>query len=600
MGRIAEEKLQQIRERVDIVEVVSRYLPLKRSGANHQGLCPFHGEKTPSFNVNSTRQIFHCFGCGVGGNVFSFLMRIEGLSFPEAARRLGEQVGIEIEEEQLTPAEEARRRELERLQRINEVAAEFYHRVLLEAPEGAPARSYLKRRGYDGEIARQFQLGFAPEGWEALKQHLESRGLDLGLARTLGLLREGKQGRGDYDQFRGRLMFPILDGYGKVAAFGGRVLDDSLPKYINSSESPVYHKGRTLYGLHQAKEGMRADGEVVVVEGYFDLLALAKAGLKNVVATCGTALTGEHARLLKRYAKRVVLLFDQDNAGRQATWRAMEALLPEQLSVAAAELDAGEDPDSFVARHGGELFRQRLAAARPVLEVFIEMVLAGAGGGAEATARAADDVLARLKLLPDEIERQLYLKELAARTGIDAATLARRARPERSFSPQAAPRAEPSAPATRPAPRPANRPDRLLRAQNLLLVLLLSDSEARPKALADGLEGLFADPDRRALAERLCALPAGAEAAALLDGEGLGEEQKAILSGILMEDPGLVTEDPERIFLDCRASVDTAALKQRSRELIGQIAAAEQDGDLARRDRLQQEFLTISGALRKR
>lgn len=599
MGRIAEEKIQQIRDRVDIVEVVSRYLPLKRSGANHQGLCPFHGEKTPSFNVNSPRQIFHCFGCGVGGNVFGFLMRIEGLSFPEAVRKLGEQVGIEIEEEQLTPAEEARRRELERLQRINEVAAEFYHQVLLEAPEGAPARSYLKRRGYDGEIARQFQLGFAPEGWEALKQHLEGRGLDLGLARTLGLLREGKQGRGDYDQFRGRLMFPILDGYGKVAAFGGRVLDDSLPKYINSSESPVYHKGRTLYGLYQAKEGMRAGGEVVVVEGYFDLLALAKAGLSNVVATCGTALTGDHARLLQRYAKRVVLLFDQDSAGRQATWRAMEALLPEKLSVAVAELEAGEDPDSFVARHGAEAFRQRLAAARPVMEVFIESVLAGAGSGAEATARAADELLGRLKLIPDEIERQLYLKELAGRTGIDAATLARRARPERSASP-AAPRGERPPAESRPAPRQASRPDRLLRAQNLLLVLLLSDPQLRPRALDEGLIGLFADPDRRALAERLCSLPAEAEAASLLDAEGLGDEQKAILSGILMEDPGLVTEDPERIFVDCRASVDAATLKQRSRELIGLIAEAEKQGDLARRDLLQQEFLAISSSLRKR
>jgi len=600
MGRIAEEKIQQIRERVDIVEVVSRYMPLKRSGANHQGLCPFHGEKTPSFNVNSPRQIFHCFGCGVGGNVFSFLMRIEGLSFPEAVKRLGEQVGIEVEEEQLSPAEEARRRELERLQRINEVAAGFYHQVLLEAPEGAVARSYLKRRGYDGDTARRFQLGFAPEGWEALKQHLEGRGLDLGLARELGLLREGKQGRGDYDQFRGRLMFPILDGYGKVAAFGGRVLDDSLPKYINSSESPVYHKGRTLYGLSQAKEGMRASGEVVVVEGYFDLLALDKAGVHNVVATCGTALTGEHARLLKRYAKRVVLLFDQDSAGRQATWRAMEALLPEQLSVAVAELEAGEDPDSCVASHGVEAFRKRLAQARPVMELFIETTLAGAGSGAEATARAADEVLGRLKLLPDEIERQLYLKELAGRTGIDAATLARRARPERRPPSAGAAPETPRPAAARPAARPAIRPDRLLRAQNLLLVLLLSDPAARSRAVAEGLLELFADPDRRVLAERLCALPTGVEAASLLDDDGLGEEQKAILSGILMEDPGLVTDDPERIFVDCRTSVDAATLKQRSRELIGQLVEAEKQGDLARRDQLNQELQRINNALKKR
>jgi hypothetical protein len=240
MGRIPEEKIQEIRERLDIVEVVSSYLPLKRSGANHQGLCPFHGEKTPSFNVNAPRQIFHCFGCGVGGNVFSFLMRMEGLSFPEAVRRLGERVGVEVEEETLSPVEEKRREEVERLVRINEVAADFYHRILLDEPEGAAARRYLRERGYDGEAARRFRLGYAPERWDALAKHLETKGFDPALVREkLGLVRPGRDGRSDYDLFRRRLLFPISDSRGQVVAFGGRVMDDSLPKYINSPESPV-------------------------------------------------------------------------------------------------------------------------------------------------------------------------------------------------------------------------------------------------------------------------------------------------------------------------------------------------------------------------
>ena len=260
-GRIPEEIIQEIRERTDIVEVVSGYLPLKRSGANHQGLCPFHGEKTPSFNVNSTRQIFHCFGCGVGGNVFAFLMQIEGLSFPEAVRRLGERAGVEVPEEAPSPTEQRRREEQERLVRINEVACDFYHRVLLEAPEGATARSYLRQRGYDGEVARRFRLGFAPDSWDALAKHLAQKGFDPELFRErLGLTRPGREGRGDIDLFRRRLLFPIFDLRGQVVAFGGRVLDDALPKYINSPESPIYHKGRTLFGLYQAREAMRREG----------------------------------------------------------------------------------------------------------------------------------------------------------------------------------------------------------------------------------------------------------------------------------------------------------------------------------------------------
>lgn len=599
-GRIAEEKIQEIRERSDIVEVVSSYLPLKRSGANHQGLCPFHSEKSPSFNVNSVRQIFHCFGCGVGGNVFSFLMRMEGLSFPEAVRRLGERVGVEVEAEALTPEDERRREESERLVRINEVACDFYHLVLLEAPEGAPGRRYLKERGYGGEIAREFRLGYAPERWEALAGHLAGKGFDPRWARDLlGLTRAGREGRGDYDLFRRRLIFPIYDLRGQVAAFGGRVLDDSLPKYINSPESPLYHKGRILFGLYQARERMRQGGEGIVVEGYFDQLALHRAGFANAVATCGTALTEEHARLLKRYAQRVLLLFDQDSAGRKATFRAMDVLLAEGLPAAVVELDAGEDPDSFLRKRGVEAFRERLAAARPVLEVFMEATLAAHGEGIEGRARAVAEIAAKLALLPSDIERSLYVKALAQRTGLAEDLLGSKARPRLRPAAQAA--VNPPGPAaarqrTGGAPGENRRPrdpGAASRAQDLLLQMLVGEARIRQQAAEVGAAALFLDEDRRIVAEKILSFDGRDGLESVLNDSLLSENQKAILSGILIRDEQLVAEDPERIFQDCRQTAARELQKVRSQELQLLIRQAEAAGEWERHSGLLRELTEL-------
>ncbi|WP_298038856.1 DNA primase [uncultured Desulfuromonas sp.] len=593
-GRIPEEKVDEIRERTDIVEVVSSYMPLKRSGANHQGLCPFHSEKTPSFNVNAPRQIFHCFGCGVGGNVFSFLMRMEGLSFPEAVRRLGERVGIEVEEQRLTPAEEQRRQERDRLSRVNEVAAEFYHQILLEDPQGGPARRYLKQRGYGGETARAFQLGFAPAEWEGLARHLEGKGFDPKVARQLGLIREGRQGRGDYDLFRNRLIFPIQDASGRVAAFGGRVLDDSLPKYINSSESPLYHKGQVLYGLFQAKEEMRRRDEVVVVEGYFDQLALHRAGFGHAVATCGTALTEEHGRLLKRYAKRVVLLFDQDRAGQQATFRAMDVLLGQGLTVAVAALEAGEDPDSFLQRHGDEGFAKRLEEARPVFEAYTDAVFAARGDSIEGKARAAEEVAGKMRLLSSDIERGLYLKALAERTGLDESLL--RTKMQRPNQKPAAVPPRPAAPAGAAAPREEGGPPRQRpkesKAQAWLLQLMAVDAGVRGRVGKEGAGELFIGPDHRAVAEAMleCS-PFSLEG--LLHGERLSEDQKAIVSGILIKDDGAFADNADELFEGCRRATEKTRLKLRCDELKNLMRQTEQEGDWERHAEHQREFFDI-------
>ena len=472
---IPEEKIQEIRDRIDIVEVVSSYLELKRSGVNHFGCCPFHHEKTPSFNVNSARQIFHCFGCGVGGNVFSFLMRIEGLSFPEAVRRLGERVGIEVADEDVSPEEQRRREQRERLYRINEVAGNFYHALLMEGPEGEIGRRYLKQRGYGRETAQQFQLGFAAGRWEGLAEHLAEKGFSGEEVRATGLTRQGN--RGDYDLFRNRLLFPIFDLRGRIIAFGGRVLDDGQPKYINSPESAIYAKGSVLYGHYQAKEAMRQQDAAIIVEGYFDQLALHRAGFRNAVATCGTALTREHGRLLKRYAAKVLLLFDQDSAGRTATFRAMDVLLAEGLNVSVVELAGGEDPDSFLKKEGAEAFQVRFKEARPVLDLFIQERLAAAGEDLGERARMVEEICSKVRLLPSEVERRLYLPLLAQRSGLQEDFLTRKVL-------GGGPTPEPGKRATaRPAPpvssRPAGPPpgsgDGLRKAQEWLLRLMFEE-----------------------------------------------------------------------------------------------------------------------------
>jgi DNA primase len=585
MSRINEDTVREIRERSDIVEVISSYLPLRRSGANYQGLCPFHQEKSPSFNVNAPRQIFHCFGCGEGGNVFSFIMRMEGLTFPEAVKRLGEKAGITVEETPVTPADRQRRDQREQLLRINEAACDFYHRLLLEDAAGAPGRRYLRQRGYEADIVKSFRLGFAPDQWEALVGHLVTQGFAKEDMRAAGLVREGSAGRNDRDLFHSRLLFPILDPEGRVVAFGGRVLDEGTPKYLNSPETPVYQKGRTLYGLYQGRDAIRQARAVLVVEGYFDLLALHRAGIANAVAACGTALTADHSRLLKRYAEKAVLVFDADKAGRQATFRAMDALLPEGLAVSAVALAAGEDPDSFLAGEGTAAFHARLAEARPALELYLDEQLLLHGDSVEGRSRAAEEVLLRIRRLPSDLERNLYLKQLAARTGLDEGLLQSKGR---------------GVVPSRPAPRPPSRArrgetDAATRTQTFLLRLMLANERARNRVKSEGTAVLFSSPVHREVADGLLAAEdaEGNLPAQLLDGLP-GIESQALLSGLMLaEDQEEWAADPERIFTDCRRAVAAGAQRQRLHELQELVREAAQAGDASAVEKYNRELVSV-------
>ncbi len=414
MGRIPEATIQEIRERVDIVGLISRYVDLKKAGRSFKGRCPFHEEKTPSFNVNPDRQAFYCFGCQVGGSAITFLMKHENLTFPEAARSLASEHGIEIPE-----SESGERGISEKIYTANQLAQDFYRTSLAES-DGVPARKYLEERGVDAETIEQFGIGYAPNRWDGLHGELKRKQVAPGLAVDAGLLvaREGREGC--YDRLRGRVVFPICDVRGRIAGFGGRaIFQDQQPKYLNTPESPVFHKRNAFYGFPQALEAMRKTGRAVVCEGYFDRIALARAGMGEAVATCGTALTEGHGTQLARRVQEIVLLFDGDIAGQNAIEKALEALSPTGLRIRAALLPAGEDPDSFLRDRGGDALRTLVDRAPDAIEVVIQRAL-GRGYATPAEKSAAVNAAAPfIALVRDPVERIEWARRLALVTDAD-------------------------------------------------------------------------------------------------------------------------------------------------------------------------------------
>ncbi|MDD5295482.1 MAG: DNA primase [Rhodocyclaceae bacterium] len=360
--------IQDLLARADIVDVVERYVPLKKAGANYQACCPFHNEKSPSFTVSPTKQFYHCFGCGAHGSAIGFLMEYAGLSYPDAIRDLAAKLGLAVPEERSAP-DPARQEKSASLVEVMARAARFYREQLKQSPR---AIEYLKGRGLTGEVAARFGIGYAPDDWSSLKQVFPR--YDVPELLEAGLVIENDSGR-RYDRFRDRIMFPILDGKGNVVGFGGRILDKGEPKYLNSPETPLFEKGRELYGLPQAQRTIRSEGTVIVVEGYMDVVALAQFGVGNAVATLGTATTPNHVHKLLRLAERVVFCFDGDAAGRKAAWRALEASLeqlPDGKSAAFLFLPPEHDPDSFVRAFGPDAYAEQAAKALPLTDFLLQ------------------------------------------------------------------------------------------------------------------------------------------------------------------------------------------------------------------------------------
>jgi DNA primase len=376
-GLFSSANLEQIRAASDIVDVIGSYLPLKRAGANFVALCPFHKEKTPSFNVNPNRQIFHCFGCHKGGDVFTFVKEYENVDFPEAVRRLADRAKIPLEHEK-NAGEQQSRHIKERLLQIHEQIAQRWQSALANEASGQIARDYLGRRGVPDEAVKLFRLGFAPDLWDDTVNWAKSKGHELALVEQAGLILRKQDGDSYYDRFRGRLMFPICDEQGRVIGFSGRVLsgDEKTAKYVNSPETPIFTKSKVFFGLDKSKRAVLEAGYAIVCEGQLDLIACFMAGVQNVVAPQGTAFTADHARILRRYVEEVVLCFDSDEAGQNATVRSLDNLLASGLAVRVAVVPAPHDPDSFIKASGGPAFKQLIERAEGFFDYYLNRLCA--------------------------------------------------------------------------------------------------------------------------------------------------------------------------------------------------------------------------------
>lgn len=410
--------VELVRQATDIVDVISRYVNLQKRGRNYVGLCPFHPEKTPSFNVNREKGLYYCFGCGAGGNVFTFLTQYEHISFGEALRQLAQQAGIQLPE-----YSSAKQSEVDSILQANEAAARFYQSVLF-SEEGAVALNYLLReRHLSEEAIKKFVIGYAPDRWDSLTTFFKSKGISLDFAQAAGLIIKKNGGAGFYDRFRSRIMFPIISTSGRVVAFGGRTIkNDEKAKYINSPETAAYTKGKTLFGLYHTKESIINQDAAILVEGYFDLINLYQAGIKNVVASSGTALTSDHIYLISRYTKNVYLVYDADTAGQEASIRGAELLLEQGMNVFIVQLPTGEDPDTFVLSKGSESFMNLVQNGTDIVE-FKASLLTRQKDGKVDEVRVIQSIVDTLTRIDDPIKVNIYSKKLAEKFGIREETI---------------------------------------------------------------------------------------------------------------------------------------------------------------------------------
>jgi len=408
------EQIDLINSYNDIVEVISQYIPLKRSGRNFKALCPFHSEKSPSFTVSPDKQIFHCFGCGAGGNVFSFIMRRENMTFPEAVRYLARRANIELPEFDSRSASKK-----EHLLKLHELAAGFYHWGLTESKTGAKARAYLENRGIKAQAIKSYNLGYAQPGWDSFLKYAGKKGYKPGILLEAGLILERSKSDGYYDRFRDRLIIPVCDSRGRIIAFGARVFDDSKPKYVNSPDTPLFRKGNVLFGIHQAREAIRECGEVILGEGYFDVIKAHQEGVNNIICSQGTAFTEIQAQVLKRYTDKVVVAFDADQAGLAAALRGLTVFLQKDFEVRMVLMPDGHDPDSYIRSSGVAAFKDLVAESIPLIDFKLERLCRihdlETDRGRLAVVREMLDTITQID---SAVLKETYVKKLAARLGV--------------------------------------------------------------------------------------------------------------------------------------------------------------------------------------
>jgi len=577
--------LDEVRAAVNIVSLVSEYVALKKRGRNYVARCPFHNEKTPSFNVSEEKQIFMCFGCGLGGDVFKFLMQIEHLTFPEAVRFLADRRGIKLPE--VTAAAPAPPGpNTDTLRKAMAEAAAIYHRALLESQEGKQALAYLGERGITRETVERFQLGYSPTSGDALIQLMKSRGYTLEVLEECGLAKRSEDGSRFYDNFRGRIMFPITDVQGRPLAFGGRTMGDRPPKYLNSPETRLYNKSRNLFGLSFSKEAIKAQDQAILVEGYMDFIIPFQHGVENLVASLGTALTQQQVELLGRYTREVVVSYDPDSAGIAAAQRSLDLFLEGDFRVKILRLPAGQDPDVFVRTAGPEEYRKRAGESVPYLEFLLDAAIQNEGVlDAKKKVRVMNAVLPYLAKLPSAVERSDYVFQFARRLGIEDQQLlaeTRRAAQQKKVRLDEA---------------RVSSAESMRFAEKRLLQLLLGYSELQQQILPlcsmQDFEGLAA--------EKIFAI--------LLDGfhrnqlstfEGLyrqfaGEAQQALLAQLQIEEvPESPSAETAESFLNALRTMRLASYKQK---ILTKIAEAAERNDDEMLNRLFEQRVLVDREL---
>ena len=570
----------KVKQQADIVRLVGDYVRLKKSGQNFLGLCPFHSEKTPSFAVHPVKQIYHCFGCGAGGDVFKFIQEIERVSFPEALQMVADKAGVRLPERRPRTPEEARSTGLRTaLTKLHEQAARFYQEQLHNSKEGKLARAYLNDRGLTDEVIKTFGLGYAPGTGDALLRRLRDAGAEKEALEASGLVNRDDRGT-LYDRFRRRIMFPIASESGRVAAFGGRAMGDDTPKYLNSPETPIYQKSRVLYNLHRAKEAIRRNNYAVLVEGYLDCIGVHTAGVENVVASCGTSLTDLQVRLLGRSARNVVVSFDPDAAGVAATERSLNLLLEQGFQVRVLALPPGTDPDLFVREQGAAAYREKLKQSQPYLDYLVERARAQHDWRTQDGKIAAlNYLLPYLARLPNKIRRAEWATELSARLSIEEALVReelRRAAVERRTEIKLRP--EVAKVVERSEVKPAER---------RLLQILLENAEIRADILLE-LEDAGAHKGagfERVFEQVLALAREGTELtpAALADAEtsGLSEAERRLVFELAFEEGQEALGSLEEAR-SCLAAMLRRKLEGELREVQRQIQEAEKAGDSGR------------------
>lgn len=585
MPLIAPETIEQIAAANDIVEVVQGYIPLKRAGVMWKALCPFHQERSPSFSVNPQRQIFKCFGCGAGGSVIRFVMTYENLDFVSAAKKLAERAGIKIVEAEMSAEDTARYGMRRRVLALHAAAAEFFHAQLMKKPAAATAREYLKGRGITGETAKSWQIGYAPDSFDAFTQFAYAEGYSAPELVESGLvkLRDEEQRTGDfYDRFRNRVMFPICNDSGEVIAFSGRVLeaDAKAAKYVNSPETMLFTKGAVLFGLHKSKRALIDKSSAIVCEGQLDLITAFEAGVQNVVAPQGTAFTAKQAHKLKQYVEEVVLCFDSDAAGEKAAERSLPHLLAENLTVRVAEMLPGEDPDSMIRTKGAAEFVSRIAAARDFFDFQIDRLaqrpdFATPRGRLQAARKMAE----WLSLITDAMLREAVMHKVSVRLELSMQELVRLLK-----TPKAAPAGSDEGDV------PEREPIRLPPLIRLLALVALHDAPARTWLLGEPWPRVIAsDPDGALLAKILAAKLTASDAAstnAFL--ATLDAEEESCVSGLL-EDK--VPEHAMTIAHDCWRELERREIGRRIGTLQARLRAA--DVSVAEVAKLQKEVLDL-------